>query len=145
MLVVFDLDGTLADCGHRLHHVTEKPKNWKKFFELILQDTPNIPILKLYNSCQWASYTVVLATGRPESTRRDTQTFLDMNHIEGYSDLYMREPKDFRPDHVVKVEQLEKIREKYGQTPNVWFEDKKNVIDALRASGVFVVDVNQDG
>ena len=31
MLVVFDIDGTLAKIDHRLGFVRSKPKNWKAF------------------------------------------------------------------------------------------------------------------
>lgn len=33
MFIVFDLDGTLADCEHRIHHITKEPKDWRAFFE----------------------------------------------------------------------------------------------------------------
>lgn len=32
MFVVFDLDGTLADGDHRLHHITGETKDWRAFF-----------------------------------------------------------------------------------------------------------------
>lgn len=32
MDIIFDIDGTLADCSHRLHWIQSKPKNWNAFF-----------------------------------------------------------------------------------------------------------------
>lgn len=32
MRIIFDLDGTLANLEHRLHHIQQKPKNWDRFF-----------------------------------------------------------------------------------------------------------------
>ena len=31
MDVICDIDGTVADCSHRLHWIQSKPKNWKAF------------------------------------------------------------------------------------------------------------------
>lgn len=30
---VFDIDGTLADLTHRLHHIQKQPKDWDAFFD----------------------------------------------------------------------------------------------------------------
>ena len=32
-IVIFDIDGTLADVSERIHHVRKKPKNWNAFFQ----------------------------------------------------------------------------------------------------------------
>ncbi len=31
--VIFDIDGTLADCSHRLHHIQKDPADWDGFYE----------------------------------------------------------------------------------------------------------------
>lgn len=46
MLVAFDLDGTLANIDHRLHHVKNKPKCWVKFNEGIKDDLPNLLVVE---------------------------------------------------------------------------------------------------
>ena len=38
--VIFDIDGTLADCSHRLHHVTGDKRDWNKFFAEMSEDPP---------------------------------------------------------------------------------------------------------
>ena len=35
---IFDLDGTLADCAHRLHHIQKEQKDWKAFFAAVGAD-----------------------------------------------------------------------------------------------------------
>jgi hypothetical protein len=48
MDVVVDLDGTLADCTHRLHHIRgERAKNWDAFFAACHLDQPNPAIVAL--------------------------------------------------------------------------------------------------
>jgi hypothetical protein len=32
-IVIFDIDGTLADVSERIHRVKKKPKNWPAFFQ----------------------------------------------------------------------------------------------------------------
>jgi hypothetical protein len=37
---LFDFDGTLADCTHRLHHIKGSRKNWRAFFAACSKDGP---------------------------------------------------------------------------------------------------------
>ena len=39
-VVVFDVDGVLADVRHRLRHVERKPKDWPAFFAAMGDDAP---------------------------------------------------------------------------------------------------------
>jgi hypothetical protein len=40
-IVIVDIDGTVADVHHRLHHIQGRGrKNWKRFFESMDYDTP---------------------------------------------------------------------------------------------------------
>lgn len=45
--VIFDIDGTLADLSHRLHHVSGKPKNWDAFFAEADRDALIVPMRDL--------------------------------------------------------------------------------------------------
>ena len=44
-IIVCDLDGTLANCEHRVHHVQNKPKNWDAFYAGVREDEVNVPVL----------------------------------------------------------------------------------------------------
>jgi hypothetical protein len=57
-----------------------------------------------------------------------------------FNALYMRALKDFRADNIVKVELLADIRREFGE-PFLWFDDRKQVVDAIRAEGVRVLQV----
>ena len=40
--VIFDIDGTIADCNHRRHHVDGSgPVDWNAFRAETVNDTPN--------------------------------------------------------------------------------------------------------
>lgn len=144
MTYVFDIDGTLANCSHRLHWINSKPKNWNAFFASIKFDTPIEPIISLFHSIvSIPNSTVVLASGRNEDCREQTINWLSTHVKEDFNfPLYMRKSKDYRPDDIIKVELLNEIRKNHGE-PKLWFDDRPRVIRALRNEGVFVVDVYQ--
>ena len=58
-----------------------------------------------------------------------------------FEELLMRSDNDFRPDHEVKIELLEKrFGGKEGVIRNVWFvvDDRDQVVEALRNYGLTV-------
>ena len=146
-LVCFDLDGTLADIEHRLGFVRSKPKNWKAFDAGIPNDAVNLPVASIFRTMTLSeiegAYTVILASGRNERSRSDTEEWLVKNHLVGYEKLYMRKADDFRSDDIVKDEIIDEIVADYGKLPDMWFDDRPRVVKAVRARGIFVFDVYQ--
>jgi len=144
MLVVFDIDGTLANIEHRLDYVRSKPKNWKAFDAGIPNDKVNYPVADVF----WAldatdQHTIILASGRNERSRQATENWLRKNSLNAYDKLYMRKADDFRGDDIVKQEILDEIIADYGKKPDIWFDDRPRVVKAIRSRGVFVFDVYQ--
>lgn len=142
MLVVFDIDGTLANIDHRLKYVRSKPKNWKAFIAGIPQDTPNAPVVEAYKRLD-SNHNVIIATGRNEAQRGDTVRWLLNNKIDGWENMYMRADGDYRSDAIVKKEFLDQMVEKYGQKPDMVFDDRPQVVRMWRENGVFVFDCYQ--
>jgi hypothetical protein len=143
MLVVFDIDGTLANIEHRLDYVRSKPKNWKAFDAGIPNDKVNEPVATVMcNMASWG-HNIVLASGRNERSRDATVAWLDSNDLSTYEKLYMRPADDFRSDDIVKQEILDEIIRDYGKKPDMWFDDRPRVVKAIRSRGVFVFDVYQ--
>jgi phosphoglycolate phosphatase-like HAD superfamily hydrolase len=144
MLVVFDIDGTLADNHHRIHHVITKPKNWNAFDMAIPGDTVIWPMAETFRSLRSAGHDIIFVTGRSERSRKDTVEWLDKNDLHNsLSKVYMRPDGDYRSDDIVKCELLDQIIKEYGFKPDIWFDDRPRVVRAIRARGVFVVDVYQ--
>jgi len=137
-VVVFDLDGTLANSDHRMHWVSSKPKNWEACDAAIPQDTVHQDITWIL-SCLPLDTRVILCTGRSENVRDVTEQWLRANDIQ-YNALYMRSINDYRQDSIVKVELLQQITYDYGR-PYLWFDDRQQVVDALRAEGIRVLQV----
>ena len=48
-IVIFDIDGTLADISERIHHIKRKPKNWNAFNEGMAQDKAIRSMVRLCN------------------------------------------------------------------------------------------------
>lgn len=153
MDVIFDIDGTLADGSHRMHHIQSKPKNWKAFFEAQVDDPPIKPVVNLLQEL-WATHnTILFCTARPEDYRAQTEKWLKdvvmnapwwPNPVYPRPNreplLYMRAKGDFRNDDIVKSELLDQmIRE--GYDPVIAFEDRKRVVKMFRERGLIVCHV----
>ena len=144
MLVVFDIDGTLANIEHRLEHIKQKPKNWAAFDAGIPNDKVNLPVKETLEGLRWNGNTIILASGRNERTRDTTVKWLTDNGIWCYCDkLYMRNADDFRSDDIVKQEMLYKIIADYGRKPDMVFDDRPRVVRMWRNNGIFVFNVYQ--
>jgi hypothetical protein len=138
-VIVFDIDGTLANIEHRRAFVASKPKNFKAFNAAIPQDTPHEEIVFLAKTFYEQGNKVILCSGRGEESREVTEKQMKDFGVE-FNALYMRAHKDFRADNIVKVELLQEIRKDFGE-PFLWFDDRKQVVDAIRAEGVRVLQV----
>lgn len=138
-VIVFDVDGTLADIEHRRHWVMNKPKNWKAFFAVQHEDPPHPEIVWLAKRLNDADTKIIICSGRSAEFRKVTETWLHEQGIS-FDELVMRHVGDRRPDFEVKVELLEEIRTNHGE-PFLWVDDRKTVVEAIRNAGVRVLQV----
>lgn len=144
MLVVFDLDGTLANIEHRLGFVRSKPKNWPAFDAGIPNDKVNEPVAEVFRTLKAAGNQVIFASGRSDITRAATVAWLDKHGFwDADSRLYMRKAGDYRSDDIVKEEILDEIVKEYKKLPDMVFDDRPRVVKMWRRYGIFVFDVYQ--
>lgn len=132
--VIFDIDGTLADCEHRRVHLTGEKKNWAAFNAAMGDDTPNAPVVKLARILRAAGTLIVLCTGREEDARRLTETWLTLHDVP-FDGLHMRASKDYRADDLVKAEMLAEIR-RQGYEPWLVVDDRASVTRMWRRLGL---------
>jgi predicted ATPase len=139
-IIVFDIDGTLADVTHRRQFVATRPKNWSAWNAGMSRDPVHEDIRWILMKLRRVPGSkTILCSGRGEEHRAVTEQWLSDNQIP-FDDLYMRKAGDHRQDYIVKVELLKQIREEHGE-PYMWFDDRQQVVDAIRAEGVRVLQV----
>ena len=139
-VLVWDIDGTLANCEHRQHHVQNKPKRWDLFNAGMANDSPHGDIIWLFQTLQKQEDTIMLiASGRGEEHRSITEEWLTEHEIF-FRKLYMRPAKDSRRDSIIKTEILDQIRMEFA-TPFIVFDDRRQVVDMWRENGVRCLQV----
>jgi uncharacterized HAD superfamily protein len=130
---IFDLDGTIADCNHRLHYINQKPKDWNAFNREIINDPPIHDVLSLLHILK-DLFTVLLVTARGEGCREETVAWLELHDIS-YDGLYMRGKDDYRHDDIVKEEILDDLLSMGYDIKGV-FEDRNRVVAMWRRRGI---------
>ena len=143
-IIICDIDGTIADCEHRRHYITTKPKDHDAFYAGVREDKPigNVILLLLsLLECDYAPPSVTFVTGRPERIRKDTEWWLaEYLHLypEHYQ-MFMRKDHDYRQDYLVKQDILDKHIDK----SKVWvvLDDRDQVVQMWRRNGLTCLQV----
>ncbi len=148
MDVIFDIDGTLASANHRLHLIENHgAKDWEKFLspEMVDQDTPIPQTWLLMRLLMEDLHRIIFITGRRESIRTVTRSWLHRSAHELYGSefaydicehpLYMRMESDLRDSHVVKEISLKQAM-RAGYNPELCFEDRTSDTEMWRRNGI---------
>jgi len=161
-MIVFDLDGTLADMTHRAPMIAHRPRmdaaQWDLFFAAAVNDTPIVPMVDLFAMLRPLTE-LQIWTGRPERIRRATEDwltehlFLNRRWVSKsartsskynpivpnpwHIPLRMRPDADHRPDAELKQEWLAAL----AAPPTMVFEDRERVVDMWRRNGVVCAQV----
>ena len=131
-IVIFDIDGTLADVSERIHHVKKKPKNWKAFFQGMAQDKAIHSMVRLCNILYTSGIRIVLCSGRSEEHREQTVIWLGQQGVN-YHELLLRPNNDRRSDTEVKQELLGTL----DKTKILFVvEDRSRVVEMWRSEGL---------
>ena len=142
MFIIFDLDDTLANTGHRQHLLFEEYENeserWKTFFEACDKDEPVKEVIELLNSLI-IKHRVEIWTGRSAIVFDKTVNWL-RKHINYFniSMLRMRRRGDFRSDIEVKSEWVKEIGK-----PDIVFDDRNKMVKWWREQGVICCQVKE--
>ena len=131
-VVIFDIDGTLADISARVHHVRKTPKDWDAFFRGMSRDKAVHSMVRLCNLLHAAGLRIILCSGRNESHRDETVRWMERQGVR-FHELRLRRDGDFRSDVVVKREMLAGI-----DKSRVLFvvEDRARVVEMWRSEGL---------
>ena len=139
-IAIVDIDGTIADVRHRLHHIQgSRKKNWKAFFEAMDHDMPIGPVIERVRELAKTTE-IVIVTGRPESYESRTVRWLEKYDVP-FDRLLMRRAGDRRQDFVAKEDLL---RELPIERITLAIDDRGPVCEMYRRHGIEVVEVASD-
>jgi len=147
--VIFDIDGTLADVGHRVHHL-DGDKDWAAFFRDMQDDRPIEPIATLARLLHKAVEArhgldaVLIVTARSDRAdwRQTTLDWLDVHDIP-YDRIYFRPEGDTRQDALVKSGILQRILDD-GYEPVLVIDDRPQVVKMWRDHGITTLQCAAD-
>lgn len=134
-IVLFDIDGTLANVEDRVHHIKGEKRNWRAFFEAMHGDTPIAPVVSLYHKLwEHTDYEIYLLTGRPEKYRDMTLSWCAEHNIP-VKKLLMRATYDTRDDFIIKEEIMRQLQ---AEGHNIAFvvEDRNSVVAMWRRNNI---------
>jgi len=140
--VIFDLDGTLCDISHRLHHIEGNNKNWNAFYKDCPKDEPKPQIIELAKLCHYNDYRVIISSGRSEAVRAETIEWLFENDVL-YDELHMRPDNCCVKDTALKKAWLD--QGVFGPLGEIMFvvEDRDTMVQMWRGAGLTCLQVEQ--
>ena len=137
-IVIFDLDGTLADVTHRRHFVEKPDKvdaDWRAFYAACTEDDVNRPVAEAFDALRdCGHYEVWIVSGRSDEVREATEQWLFVNDLEPHK-LLMRSARDHQPDTKLKKAWLDDGTIPKGRVLCV-FDDRDSVVAMWRAEGL---------
>ena len=152
--IVFDIDGVLADCSHRLKYIQGKNKDYDKFYSseevmkdrLILDITDIIIALGNFDDYTGAGEEdgtrIIFVSGRNIKCLNPTIRWLEtnLNICINEDNLFLRSENDYRPSHEVK----KTLIEKHIGFENILFafDDDDKVNDMYKKHGVICYKPN---
>jgi acid phosphatase class B len=140
-LVIFDLDGTLAniDARRKLSTKDNGKMDWDKFFDPVNidLDLPNDPVIKMAQLLNDSGHTIIIFSGRSKATKDATRNWLEKNNVP-FDVLKMRptgHPWAFMPDDKLKQGWLDDLIQDHNRILCV-FDDRDKVVKMWRDNGL---------
>lgn len=140
MNIVLDIDGTIANNAHRVHHLTTGPQpDWNAFLEpsLVAKDTLIPGAERAIRLFEELKYQIFFLTGRGEHLRLTTHAWL-LQHLNldiPDERLLMRPQGNLLKATEFKREQLLALRQDYPG-PFLYADDDKHMWPVYREFGV---------
>jgi FMN phosphatase YigB (HAD superfamily) len=149
-LYIFDLDGTLRNCKHRLPILESTlPDKWPRFFKACVLDKPILSTINTMHYLIRAGADVIFFSGCGEEARNETIDWLSTNTELNHEDL-TAETLIMRPAGDYDVEDQELKRAWYQALPLedkkrlvAVFEDRARVVEMWREEGVVCYQVDK--
>lgn len=145
MKVIFDLDGTLANVDHRLHHISDGKRDWDAFHRDCPRDTLIWQTAKVFDALSgYPRAEIAIWTGRDESVREETEKWL-VHHLGfqyNFCGLKMRSVGDYTEDHILKERWFNEAKGNNWHV-SLAFDDRTRVCEMWRRNGVVCYQVDK--
>lgn len=140
MFVVFDLDGTLSDCEHRMHHIRAfdldcghaGEVDWDAFYRACVDDAPIVPVISVMNALLCLQVHVEIWTGRSDLVEVETREWLADYCYSSDMPMKMRPHGNHCSDVDLKRGWLHACENR----PDLVFEDRARVVKFWREEGI---------
>lgn len=138
-VVIFDIDGTLANVDHRRHFVEGPKKDFEAFYDAMGDDTAYEDIIELTYLLRNSNRSIFICTGRPFDYFDITSQWLATNGVS-YDALYMRPTdKKYDSDYSVKRSMLNQIQKLFNVVMAI--DDRDQVVRMWRENGIRCLQV----
>jgi hypothetical protein len=135
-VVIVDIDGTVADCAHRVH--LAQATEWDEFHALSPYDTPKFETVEFIKVLQAQGYIIFGLTGRDEKYEQMTSSWLVKYRIP-LDYTFMRPSGNRARDCDLKPKMLIDLfgsKENVQEKVLVVLEDRDRVVEAFREMGL---------
>ena len=142
-IVIFDLDGTLANVDARRNVSTKSngKLDWNKFFDPdnIKLDIPNDSVVKMAQLLAEDGFNIFIFSGRSDKTINATRSWLTRNRIPFHKLVMRDQDRIFMPDDQLKEQYLND----HVDIDNIFavFDDRQKVVDMWRKNGLTTFQV----
>jgi len=135
-LIIFDLDGTLADASHRRHLVEGDKRYFDKFYDACYGDSPMAATITVARAL-WSAHDLWMFSGRTERVAVLTETWLvkhDIAHL--FVRKRFRPEGDYTPDDKLKRQWYWEMDEADRARLILTFDDRDRIVAMWRELGV---------
>lgn len=133
-IIIFDLDGTLADIQHRRWLLDLDPPDWRTFYAKCPADLVNHAVATAWDAHGDAGHFLWIVSGRSKEVENETKDWL-RRHSFYYDKLLMREDGDHQPDVKLKQGWIDDGTIPKAQVVLV-YDDRTSVVNMWRANGI---------
>jgi hypothetical protein len=132
---IFDIDGTISNCEHRVH--LARAKQWDAFHHECPNDPPHLAEVLIAQAWVKAGGQIAYNTGRTEPYRTLTRVWMHQHGLpQGL--ILMRGVGDRRPSTIAKREQLQQLESDFmikGDQIAFIMEDQDKLVAMWRELG----------
>lgn len=140
-LILFDLDGTIANIDHRLHYLSRENINWNEFEEQSEYDLPIVPTVVMMHALSQSGRQVWIWTGRSSHVESMTKVWLARHGIP-YHQLLMR-PKGTELSTMALKKRWLNDAPVPRERVICAYDDDPMIIRGLKNEGLLVFGVNR--